>query len=132
MYIKDFNKFMFDKTKNKNKKDFWKYCFQCFSSERVLVEHNKICSKINGKQTVKLKSGFTEFKNYSSQIPASFKISADFECILRSVKSNKGFYTEKYQDHIPCSLSYKLVCVDKNLISKLFTEVEILLIDLLK
>ena len=132
MYIKDFNKFMFDKTKNKNKKDFWKYCFQCFSSERVLVEHNKIFSKINGKQTVKLKSGFTEFKNYSSQIPASFKISADFECILRSVKSNKGFYTEKYQDHIPCSLSHKLACVDKNLVSKLFTEVEILLIDLLK
>ena len=91
MYIKDFNKFMFDKTKNKNKKDFWKYCFQCFSSERVLVEHNKICSKINGKQTVKLKSGFTEFKNYSSQIPAPFKIYADFECVLKVLKAIKVF-----------------------------------------
>ena len=44
--------------------------------------------------------------------PAPFKIHADFDCILKSVKSNQGFYTEKYQDHIPCSFSYNLVCVD--------------------
>ena len=24
----------------------------------------------------------------------------------------KGSYTEKYQDHIPCSFAYKVVCVD--------------------
>ena len=119
------------KQKTKTKKTFGSIVSSVLAVKEFW-QNNKICSKINGKQTVKLKSGFTEFKNYSSQIPASFKISADFECILRSVKSNKGFYTEKYQDHIPCSLSYKLVCVDKNLVSKLFTEVEILLIDLLK
>ena len=67
--------------------------FASFSSERVLVELKEIHLKINGKQTVKLKSGFTEFKNYSSQIQAPFKIYADFECILKSVKSNEGFYT---------------------------------------
>ena len=44
-------------------------------------------------------------------MPVPFKIYADCGCILKSVKS-KGFYTEKYQDHIPCSFSYKLVCVD--------------------
>ena len=44
--------------------------------------------------------------------PAPFKFHADFNCILKSVKSNQGFYTEKYQDHIPCSFSYNLVCVD--------------------
>ena len=54
VYIKDFNKFMFNKTKDKNKKHFCKYCLQCFSSERILVEYKEICSKINGKQTVKL------------------------------------------------------------------------------
>ena len=32
VYIKDFNKFMFNKTKNKNKKHFYRYCLQCFSS----------------------------------------------------------------------------------------------------
>ena len=80
-----------------------------------MVEHKEICLKINGKQTVKLKSGFIEFKNYSRQIPAPFKIYADFECILKSVKSNKntiGSYTEKYEDRIPYSFAYKLVCVD--------------------
>ena len=30
-----------------------------------------------------------EFKNYSKQIPAPFKTYADFECILKSVKSNE-------------------------------------------
>ena len=30
-YIKDFDRFMFHKTKNKNKKYFWKSCLQCFS-----------------------------------------------------------------------------------------------------
>ena len=54
VYIKDFNRFMCNKTKNKNKKHFCKYCLQCFSSGRVLVEHKETCLKINGKQSVKL------------------------------------------------------------------------------
>ena len=41
MYIKDFNRFMFYKTKNKNKKWFFKNCFQCFSSESALIKHKK-------------------------------------------------------------------------------------------
>ena len=35
VYIKDFNRFMCNKTKNKNKKYFCKCCLQCFSSEKV-------------------------------------------------------------------------------------------------
>ena len=50
--------------KNKNQKHFCKYCLRCFSGERVFVEHKKICLKINGKQTVKLRSGSIKFKNY--------------------------------------------------------------------
>ena len=34
--IKDFNRFMYNKTKCKNKKHFFKYCLQCFSSKKVL------------------------------------------------------------------------------------------------
>ena len=33
VYIKDFNRFMCNKTKNRNKKYFCKCCLQCFSSE---------------------------------------------------------------------------------------------------
>ena len=42
-----------------------------------------------------------------------FKIYADLECLLKGIKSsdkNNGSYTEKYQDHIPCSFAYKVVC----------------------
>ena len=41
VYIKDFNRLMFSKTVNKNKKWFCKSCLQCFSSEKVLKEHGK-------------------------------------------------------------------------------------------
>ena len=93
---------------------------QCCSSEKVLIEHKENCLIINGKQNVKLGKGSISFKKYSKQLPAPFKIYADFECIL-SVTSSKGAkisdknnasYTEKYQDHIPCSFTYKFVCVD--------------------
>ena len=93
VYIKDFSKLMFYKTKNKNKKYFCKYCLQCCSSEKHLVKHKEICLKINGKKTVYLKSGFIEFKNCSRQVPAPFKICADFECILKIVQSNENSYT---------------------------------------
>ena len=33
--IKDFERFMFHKTKNKNKKWFCRRCLQCFSGESV-------------------------------------------------------------------------------------------------
>ena len=52
--IKDFNIFMWNKTKNKNKKNFFKYCLQYFSCERFLIERKEIFLEINGKQTVKL------------------------------------------------------------------------------
>ena len=32
---------MFNKTKNKTRKYFCKYCLQCFSSEKILIEHKK-------------------------------------------------------------------------------------------
>ena len=112
VYIKDFDRFMFNKTKNKNKKWFCRSCLQCFSSESVLIKHKENCLSINGKQSVKLEKGITEFENHFKQIPVPFKIYADFECNLKKVKCNEGSYTEKYQDHIPCSFAYKVVCID--------------------
>ena len=54
VYIKDFDRFMFHKTKSKNKKYFCKSCLQCFSSKNVLTEHKKVCLNINGAQSVRL------------------------------------------------------------------------------
>ena len=48
VYNKDFDRFMIQKTKSKNKKYFCKSCLQCFTSKNVLTEHKKVCLSING------------------------------------------------------------------------------------
>ena len=111
VYIKDFDRFMFHKTKNKNKKWFCRSCLQCFSSENVLIKHKENCLSINGKQSVKLKKGIIEFKNCFKQRAVSFKIYADFEYNLKSVECDGGSYAKKYQDHIPCSFTYQGACI---------------------
>ena len=116
MSISKILRFMCNKTKNKNKKHFCRYCLQCFSSEKVLIEHKKVCLKINGKQSVKLRSGSIKFKNYFKQLAVPFQIYADFESVLKRVQGNdndnNASYTKKYQKHIPCSFAYKVVCID--------------------
>ena len=37
--IKDFNAFMYNQSKHKERKHFCMYCLQCFSSERILANH---------------------------------------------------------------------------------------------
>ena len=44
-------------------------------------------------------------------MPVTFKVYANFECILKGLDSNTGSCTKKYQDLIPCSFSDKLVYV---------------------
>ena len=78
----------------------------------MLIKHKEICLNINGKQSVKLEVGIIKFKNYFKQIPVPFKIYADFDCNFKKVKCNEGSYTEKYQDHTPCSFAYKIVFID--------------------
>ena len=51
VYIKDFNTFMFHKTKNKNENWFCKSCLQCFSSANILTKHQEDCLSINGQQS---------------------------------------------------------------------------------
>ena len=81
----------------------------------MLIKHKENRLSINGKQTVKLEKGIIKFENYFKQIPVPFIIYADVECNLKSIKCNEGSYTEKYQDHIPCSFAYKIVCIDDRL-----------------
>ena len=109
------------KQRGKIKKHFWRYCLQSFSSEK------EVCVKINGKQTVKLRSGSKKSKNYFNELAVPFKIYADFECKVKTVKSsNRGdrddnsSYTEKYCKLIPCSFAYKVVCPDDKLTKLVF------------
>ena len=64
VYIKDFDRFMFYKTKNKNKKWFCRSCLKCFSKENVLIKHKDDCLSIIGTQSVQLEEGKIEFQNY--------------------------------------------------------------------
>ena len=84
----------------------------CFSRKNMFTKHKKVCLSINGAQSVRLDKGTTEFKNYFKQIPVPFKIYADFECNLKTVESYECSYSKKYQDHVPCTFPYKIVCVD--------------------
>ena len=80
-----------------------------------MIKHKENCLIINGKQSVILISDSNEFKNRFKQLAVPFKIYADFECLLKGVKSSdksNTSYTEKYQDHIPCSFVYNVVYVD--------------------
>ena len=89
---KDFDRFMFLKTKNKKEDYFFKSCLQCFSSKNVLAKYKEVCSTINGTQSVRLEKETIEFKNYFKKIPVPSKIYADFECNLKSIESYDGSY----------------------------------------
>ena len=102
----------FTKQKIKTKNDFVEVIYSVLVVKVYFVKHKENCLSINCKQSVKLQKGTIEFENYFKQIPVSFKIYVDFECNLRGVKCYEGSYTKKYQDHIPCSFAYKIVCVD--------------------
>ena len=63
VYIKDFDRFMFHKTQNENKKYFCNRFLQCFSSKNVLTERKEVCLSINGAQPIRLEKAATEFKS---------------------------------------------------------------------
>ena len=77
-----------------------------------MTEDQEACLSINAAHSTRFEKGTTEFKNFLKQIPVPFKVSADFECNLESVKSYEGSYSKKYQDYIPYFFAYKLVCVN--------------------
>ena len=115
--IKDFNKFMYNQTKHKERKNFCMSCLQCFSSERVLTNHKDICIQINGAQAVKMPdkdNNILKFNNFHKQQPVPFVIYADFEAITEKVhgcqQNSDKSYTEAYQKHTDCGYGYKVIC----------------------
>ena len=77
--IKDFNRLMFNITKDRNKKHFCERCFQNFSSDKRLMDHKKDCIIVNGGQATRMpKEGtFAYFKNYSKRLQVPFVIYAE-------------------------------------------------------
>ena len=131
---KNFNTFMYNQSKHKDKKHFCMYCQQCFSSESILVKHTNNCSAINGKQAInmpKKAEDILKFNNFHKQLSVPFVIYADFEAITKKVQGckqseemekekekEKRSYTEAYQTHEDCGYGYKVVCCYKDKYSK--------------
>ena len=87
--IKDFNAFMYNQTKHKNKNHFCMYCLQCFLSENILVKHTNNCLTISDAQAINMpKQGdnILKFNNFYKQLPVPFVIYADFEAITKRYK----------------------------------------------
>ena len=122
--LKDFNAFMYNQSKHKERKHFCMYCLQCFSSERILANHVNTCLTINGAQAINMpKQGENILKliNFHKQLPVPFVIYADFEAITKKVQGceqseemkkdkDRRSYTEAYQTHKDCGYGYKVVC----------------------
>ena len=125
VYIKDFNRLMFNFTKHKERKHFCMHCLQCSYSNDDLEKHRENCIVINGVQSIELPKPYIDkngvekipsvyFKNHHKQLPVSFVIYADFESITQKIMtcqpSDKKSYTQTYQRHTACSFGYKVVC----------------------
>ena len=122
--IKDFNAFMYNQSRHKERKHFCMYCLQYFSSERVLANHVNNCLTINGAQAINMpKQGenILKFNNFHKQLPVPFVIYADFEAITKKVQGceqseemkkdkDRRSYMEAYQTHEDCGYEYKVVC----------------------
>ena len=125
VYIKDFNRLMFNFTKHKGRKHFCRNCLQCFYSKEALTKHRTNCIVVNGVQAVEMPKPYIDrngvkripsvyFKNHHKQLPVPFVIYGDFECVTEKVSgcqpSDNKSYTEKCQKHTACSFAYKVIC----------------------
>ena len=117
--INNFNRFMYNYSKHKEKKHFCMYCPQCFCSGNILEKH-KNCLIVNDKQVVNMpnKGEKVQFENYHKQLEVPFVIYADSEAIVEKIHGLKNnpdttSYTDAYQKHKDCSYAYKVVyCYD--------------------
>ena len=125
VYIKDFNRLMYNFTKHKERKHFCMLCLQFFYSNISLAKHKKDCIVINSVQSIELPETYIDkngverapsvyFKNHQKQLPVPFAIYADFKSVTEKISgcqpSDCKSYTEKYQKHTACSFCYKVVC----------------------
>ena len=122
--IKDFNAFMYNQSKHKERKHFCMYCLQCFSSERILANHVNNYLTINGAQAINMpKQGenILKFNNFHKQLQVPFVIYADCEALTRKVQGckqseemekdkDRRSYMEAYQTHEDCGYGYKVIC----------------------
>ena len=118
VFIKDFNRLMYSKTKYKDRKHFCISCLQNFTTKEISNKHKEQCLLIDDTQSIKYETGTIKFKNHNKQLPIPFKIYADPECLLKGAIIQLGKHTKIYQKHKDNSIDAKLVCADDKFTSK--------------
>ena len=116
LYIKDFNRFMHNKTKSKEKNNF------VWAVYRVLAEKCwqitvGVSYKTNSEQASKLTEQLSneQFANYRRQLCVPFILYGDLEADLKiniSINISDESFSDKYQDYIAFGNGYKSFCHD--------------------
>ena len=115
---------MYNQSKHKERKHFFMYCLQCFSSERILANHVNNCLTINGVRAINMPKqveNILNFDNFHKHLPVPFVIYANFEAITKKVQGckqseemekdkDRRSYMEAYQTHEDCGYGYKVIC----------------------
>ena len=83
VYIKDFNRFMLNKTNIKLKHTFADIVYNVLLMKESCKNIKIYVKKIHGKQSLKFESGTIKFKNYFKKIAVPFKIYANFESLFK-------------------------------------------------
>ena len=122
-WIKNFSRINGDLTSEK--KVFCRYCLHGFNidthkdgkhvhltdqeMEQKLQEHESNCFVHGGQRIQFPKYETVQFENIKHQVRAPYVVYADLEAILDKLTVDKNTKTQKYQHHIACSYSYKIV-----------------------
>ena len=64
VFIKDFNRLIYSKTKHKDRKHFCMACLENFTTKEILNNHRERCLSINDIQAVIYKTGTIKFKSF--------------------------------------------------------------------
>lgn len=80
-FIKDFKRFMYNRTLHVGRKHFCRYCLQASSTEEILRCQINGGFKINTNQRIKMpkRDEYVKCKNYERKIKSTFMIYAHFE-----------------------------------------------------
>ena len=114
VWIKDFNKLMYDTSKHKARKFFCTNCFHPCSSQEILDRHFVDCRN-NGWRNSETVDQIIKFRNFKNQLPAGFVIYADSEAIIEKMFSTTKKHEQQnsfiinHQRHVPCSFAYVII-----------------------
>ena len=74
--INDFNRFIYEHSLDRVRKQFCRYCLHAFITNEILKCHIKDCFKNNSKKTIRIpqKDEYVKFKNFERKIKSSFMI----------------------------------------------------------